>query len=245
VIIPVFNEERRIEPTLIALSSYLKAQPWRSRIIVVDNGCVDRTTSLADRLDSSEVPIKVIGCKSRGKGAAVRKGILSSHAPLVGFCDADLSTPVEMIGPAVAMMESGRPAVIGSRRCPGAHYAGEQSLGRRLGGAAFRRIARSVAQDIADTQCGFKFFHADVARALFSRSVAEGFAFDVEIVGLAHVAGVEITELPVRWSDNAGSTFRPFTDGHGSLRELMALRARFKSMDFSLSVDEALAADAA
>lgn len=245
VVIPVLNEEARIKPTVLALSNYLKAQPWRSRVVVVDNGCTDRTTAIADALSSDKVPIKVIGCKSRGKGAAVRRGILASNGRHVGFCDADLSTPVETVGPAMAMMDSGRQVVIGSRRCPGAHYAAEQSLTRRLGGAAFRRAARAVAPEVADTQCGFKFFHADVAEMLFSRSTAEGFAFDVEIVALAHAAGIAVTELPVRWSDSAGSTFRPLADGHGAMRDLLALRARFRKAQLGSPTQESPGTDAA
>jgi glycosyltransferase involved in cell wall biosynthesis len=226
VVVPALNEERRIGATLQALVSYLEVQAWSSTIAVVDNGCSDRTLEAVDAVTSARVPVRVLGCADRGKGAAVRRGLTTTRARYVGFCDADLSTPVETLGDVVALLERGHRVVIGSRRCPGARYVTVQPFTRRLGGLAFRRLARTVAPDVHDTQCGFKFFEAGVARELFARSRTEGFAFDVEVLGLALSAGHVVTEVPVAWSDARGSSFRPIADGRFALREIRELRSR-------------------
>lgn len=230
MIIPALNEERRIGDTLRACVEFLEEQPWSSSVVVVDNGSTDRTTAVVDGVRSSSVPISVIGCARRGKGAAVRRGVLSTRAWSVGFCDADLATPAATLGPTMAMLRSGYPVVIGSRRCHGATYLREQPVGRRVAGHAFRVLARHVVEDVADTQCGFKFFHASVAKALFERSIAEGFAFDVEIVALARRAGLPVTEIPVSWSDAVGSSLRPLTDGPRILKELVDVRTRLRAV---------------
>jgi dolichyl-phosphate beta-glucosyltransferase len=226
VLIPVLNEEHRIGPTLVALVNYLETQPWSSTIVVIDNGCTDSTLDVVDAISSTEVPITVIGCSTSGKGAAVRRGMLATRSRWVGFMDADLSTPVENIGSVVELLGAGKRVVIGSRRCRGAQYLTEQTVGRRMGGAAFRAMARTISPDIADTQCGFKFFDAVTARGLFAQSRAEGFAFDVEIISLAAAAGIAVTELPVQWTDAEGSTFKPLTDGTAAAWELVAVNDR-------------------
>jgi len=225
-VIPVLNEQHRIGPTLIALASYLETQPWSTAIVVIDNGSTDTTLDIIDSISSPTVPITAISCSTPGKGAAVRRGMLTTGSRWVGFMDADLSTPVANIGPAVDLLETGHQVVIGSRRCPGGNYLTEQTVGRRLGGAAFHAMAHTIAPTIADTQCGFKFFNATAARRLFAQSHAEGFAFDVEILSLAATAGIPVTELPVQWSDAEGSSFQPLTDGTAAALELVAVNDR-------------------
>ncbi len=226
VVIPALNEQHRIGPTLIALASYLEAQPWSAAIVVIDNGCTDTTLDIVDTISSPTVPITAIGCSTPGKGAAVSRAMLTTGSRWVGFMDADLSTPLANIGPAVDLLNTGDQVVIGSRRCPGGNYLTEQTAGRRLGGAAFHAMARTIAPTVADTQCGFKFFDATAARRLFAQSRAEGFAFDVEIVSLAATAGIPVTELPVQWSDAEGSSFQPLTDGTAAAWELVAVNDR-------------------
>ena len=224
--IPAFNEEERIGATLVELLAYLERQDFSSSITVVDNGSTDRTAETVDRITPTSVPVRVIGCSRPGKGAAVRRGVLAATSRWVGFCDADLATPVETIGPIVDLLRERRPVVIASRRCEGARYVTSQSVGRRLGGLAFRSVVRSLVPDVADTQCGFKFFRADVAHSLFGPTEAEGFAFDVEVIARARRNGLRVTEVPVAWTAVGGSTFRPLTDGLQAFRELFQLRSR-------------------
>jgi dolichyl-phosphate beta-glucosyltransferase len=224
IVIPALDEEHRIQPTLQTITQYLERQPYSSAVIVVDNGCVDATVDVVTEMGrSSAVSISLINCSRRGKGAAVRQGILTSQARYVGFCDADLATPIETLDRVWPLLEHGAPIVIGSRRCDGAVYAQNQRWTRRLGGWAFRAVASGVTPEVADTQCGFKFFRGETARALFSRCTVDGFAFDLQVLALARAAGVPVREVPVTWSDVDGSTFRPLRDGITTLSELLTV----------------------
>jgi dolichyl-phosphate beta-glucosyltransferase len=230
VVVPVYNEEARITETLIALISYLERQAFSSSVVVVDNGCADRTLDRVDAIAATRVPIRVIACSNKGKGAAIRRAMVSTQARWVGFCDADLATPIETIGPVTDLLASGHPIVIASRRVEGASYVATQPVIRRFGGMVFRSLAGLIVDGIADTQCGFKFFDAAVARLLFARSQASGFAFDVEILALARREGLTVTEIPVAWTDIAGSSLNAFVDGPRAIRELMGLRSRLTGL---------------
>lgn len=225
VIIPAYNEAARLPDTLIRSVAFLADQPWRTRLVVVDNGSVDETVAVARAAvrPAGRVSIAVIGCSQPGKGAAVRRGIATSSSPMVGFFDADLATPVETLTETVAALGAGAAAVIASRHAPGARFVQSQPLGRRLGGAAFRATARRLVPGVRDTQCGFKFFARDAARAALSRCRSTGFAFDVEMLAQIRRAGGRIVELPVEWTDHAGSTFRPFRDGLASFGAVLRM----------------------
>lgn len=226
IVVPVFNEEERIGDTLRHFLAFLERQPFSSAVTVVDNGSTDRTAEIVDTLRSQSVPSRLLGCADQGKGAAVRRGILATKARYVGFSDADLATPIETLETMVPLLDGGHPIVIGSRRCEGASYEVAQPLARRCAGAAFRRVVNEVVDDVADTQCGFKFFRADVARELFGLSRVNGFAFDVELLAIARTRGWPITEVPVAWSDHAGSSLSILLHGGEVLRDLQAIRGR-------------------
>jgi glycosyltransferase involved in cell wall biosynthesis len=223
VVVPAFNEEARIGGTLQDIAQELTKVHWTSGIVVVDNGSTDRTSEVADRAREL-LPIRVIGCSQRGKGAAVRRGILTSRARWVGFCDADSSTPAYMIPRVVDLLASGHRIVVGSRYCGGGRTLVRQPLVRRVGSLGFRSLSRGMVGDISDTQCGFKFFEAALARQLFMCSRLSGFAFDLELLSLAHQANVPITEIPVDWSEHGGSSFRCIRDGTRAYGELISLR---------------------
>lgn len=223
LVIPAFNEEHRIGPTLLGLTDHLRSAGVNARILVVDNGSVDGTADLVHTLRMT-TPTRVISCQTRGKGAAVRAGVAAATAPFVGYCDADLSTPPESVIEGLEALTDGRQIVIGSRRVNGARYAVQQSLVRRLGSRAFHTYAASVIGPIADSQCGFKLFRTDVAQQIFADVRLTGFAFDVEVLGRARLMGVPVHELPIEWSDAEGSTFRPVRDGLAAFREVSAVR---------------------
>lgn len=215
LIIPAYNEEKRIGRTLERVIGYLERQPYEASVAVIDNGSVDRTVDTAAEFAgaSRRVALHLLNCGKRGKGAAIRAGILSSSALRVGFTDADLATPIETLDSVYPMLVAGAPIVIASRRGAGAQYVIPQPLTRRLGSEAFRRTARLVVDGISDTQCGFKFFQRDVARQLFEQLRIDAFAFDVEILALAQQQGLAVHVVPTEWSDTDGSSFRPFPDG--------------------------------
>ncbi|MGA3148099.1 MAG: glycosyltransferase [Acidimicrobiales bacterium] len=224
LVIPALNEERRIGATIAAVIQKALESDLRLRILVVDNGCVDATAEVASGHLNSHVPVEVISCRTRGKGAAVRAGIYRSTAMYVGYCDADQSTPPSAIQMGVDLLRSGWEVVIGSRRCTGAGYSVPQGSLRQLGGFAFRRLASELCGPVTDTQCGFKLFHSKVAKDLFACTTLTGFAFDVEVVAQARQRKLQMIELPIQWSDSPDSSFRPLVDGLRSFRELREVR---------------------
>ena len=228
VVIPAYNESTRLPETLRETVRFLSGMPWRSRVLVVDNGSVDGTAGAAAEIaaelgGADRVAVDVIGCSRPGKGAAVRRGILAGRAPLVGFFDADLATPLDTLPDAIAALRGGAAAAIASRHVPGARFVETQPLTRRLGGHVFRTLSGALVSGVADTQCGFKFFQRPVVTAALVRTRTTGFAFDVELLHRIQRDGGEVVELPVAWTDRAGSTFHPVRDGIASYRAVLAL----------------------
>ncbi|GAA1314706.1 glycosyltransferase [Saccharothrix xinjiangensis] len=219
LVVPAFNEAGRLPGTLAELTAFLADRPWRSRVVVVDNGSTDGTATVVD----DHPDVVVIGCARPGKGAAVRRGIESSTSRFVGFVDADLSTPVRTLTRAVAELEAGAAAAIGSRHAPGAELVRPQPLGRRVGGAVFRALARRLVPEVHDTQCGFKLFERVAVQRALARCRVDGFAFDVELLRGIRLAGGRIAEVAVTWTDDERSTFRPLHDGRAAFADLLRL----------------------
>lgn len=221
VVVPAYNEAHRLAGTLTSTVAFLADRPWTSRVVVVDNGSSDATVRVAQRAvrraggtaPGGTVDVVVIACAGPGKGAAVRRGMLSSRARFVGFTDADMATPIETLDLALAALEDGAAAAIGSRYAPGAHLVRRQPLTRRAGGAVFRALATRMVPGVHDTQCGFKFFSRPAAQAALLRCSLSGFAFDVELLRQVRAGGGSIVELPVAWTDGARSSLRPLRDG--------------------------------
>src|SRR6266567_7572358 len=140
ILIPAKNEARRLPHALFRMIRYLEQQRYSSALAVIDNGSVDRTVNLVRRLGSGRVPIHLVGCAERGKGSAVRRGILTSRARFVGYMDADLATPIETLDLVLPLLESGYQAVVGSRHINGAVLAERQPVNRVLGGMVFRAM---------------------------------------------------------------------------------------------------------
>ncbi len=205
--------------TLRRTTEFLRDRPWSSAVVVVDNGSVDDTPEIPGRWSTTDVPVHVVGCARRGKGAAIRRGIESSTARFIGFTDADLATPIETLDSVMILLEQGEAAVVGSRRAPFGGYAQQQSVVRRAGGSVFHWLFHHLVPDVADTQCGFKFFRGDVARAHAAQCQVDGFVFDVELLAVIRRAGFTVHEVPVTWSDRTGSSFHAVHDGLRSLRE--------------------------
>ncbi|MEU6881600.1 dolichyl-phosphate beta-glucosyltransferase [Streptomyces sp. NPDC046712] len=223
LIIPAFNEQRRLPSTIASTMDFLSSRPWSSAVVVVDNNSADGTLDALGSFADSPVGLHVIGCSHQGKGAAVRRGIVTSSARFIGFADADNATPIETLDRVMDLLRAGHGAVIASRHVPGAHLEVEQSVLRRGGGLLFRTLAHLTVPGIADTQCGFKFFSGPLIREIVRDCHIDGFAFDVEL--LAHVvrAGRDVVEVPVDWSDVPGSTFSARRDGLRSMADLLRI----------------------
>ncbi|MFE0698878.1 glycosyltransferase [Streptomyces sp. NPDC058872] len=223
LLIPAFNEQQRLPSTVATTVDYLASRPWSSAVVVVDNNSADGTLDVLRRFTDSPVPVHAIGCSDQGKGAAVRRGIATSSARYVGFADADNATPVETLDRVMRLLRAGHGAVIASRHAPGARLDVEQPLLRRGGGLLFRTLAHLSLPDVADTQCGFKFFSGPLARSVVRDCHVDGFAFDVELLARVVRAGQDVVEVPVVWHDVPGSTFSARRDGLRSMADLLRI----------------------
>jgi glycosyltransferase involved in cell wall biosynthesis len=225
VVMPAFNEQRRIGPSIEAVCAFLRESGRTWELIVVDDGSSDLTGSVANALVQRESRIKVIRSpRNSGKGHAVRAGVLMSHGQEVLISDADLSTPIREVELLWARRQ-GAVAAIGSRFRPGSRIEVHQNPVRRVLGRLGNRYIRAVAvPGIADTQCGFKLLDGPAARALFAMTRLNGWGIDVEILHLCARFGWPVVEVPVRWSHSTGSKLRPAAYLH-VLYEVGYLRA--------------------
>src|SRR5881398_207314 len=230
VVIPCFNEAARIGETLRLTLDYLNANAPESELIVVNDGSTDATAAIArERLKDARIETRLLeNFPNRGKGAAVRSGLLAARKPTALFFDADLSTPLEETPRVIEPIAHGEIDIaFGSRALDRRLIGQHQPWRREQAGRVFNLLVRLVTGlPFWDTQCGFKAFRIDACRPIFEAARIDGFAFDVELLYLAQRAGLRIREIPVRWNHAEGSKVRFFHDSLGMLRELIALRAR-------------------
>ena len=225
VVVPAYNERDRIERSLSTLAGYLSGRDHSWEIVVCDDGSADGTAGVVEPLADGE-RIRLIRLPHRGKGAAVRAGMLEARGRLRMMCDADLAMPVEQIADFVSAMGRGRDIVIGSREIEGARRFGEPPA-RHLMGRVFNRCVRLIAvRGFEDTQCGFKCFTAAAAAELFPVQRSRGFGFDVEILHLAARASMDVEEIPIRWHHQRGSKVRPLPDTFLMLGDALSVRVR-------------------
>ena len=205
VIIPAYNEEERIIPTIGAIASYVSSQGYPWELIVADDGSTDSTIELVKSLDLRNIRV-LIAPKNGGKGSAVQRGILSAHGEYILFADADNSTPIEELGKLLSQItEKGFDIAIGSRAAEGAEEM-KRSFFRQLLSGGLRWIVKYIFRiGVRDTQCGFKLYSREAALKLHSTQTEMGFSFDLEILFLASKYGYKIAEVPVQWIDAPGS----------------------------------------
>jgi glycosyltransferase involved in cell wall biosynthesis len=225
IVVPAYNEAERLPAGLTLLGEKLAGLGVRSEIIVVDNASTDGTADVIDGW-RGPIPVRGLHCELRGKGAAVRVGLLATRAPYVGFCDADMATDLAALDGAIDLLRAGRPVVVGCRRHPDSLVEGYGQLMRRLGAITFNRLVRDLAGGIADTQCGFKFFAGPLVRAAAADLRTPGFAFDAELLMHCVRRGADITPVPVVWSDCPGTTFSLRRHSSQIFLDLARIRAR-------------------
>lgn len=206
LVIPAYNEASRIELTLNKTIAYLQKQPFAWEVVIVDDGSVDRTADIAEQTAKNIPGARIIRVyPNRGKGHALKTGILQTRGQFVGFMDADYKTDITCAADALAQLHSGWDIAIGSRKMAGAHIDVQPRFYRRIGSVLFNKylhILLPILGQYKDTQCGFKFFTRHAAREIFSRQVIERFMFDAEALYLAHRLGFRVCEIPVRWSSD-------------------------------------------
>jgi dolichyl-phosphate beta-glucosyltransferase len=226
IVIPAYNEERRLGATLLAVTAFLRLQPWQWEVRVVDDGSADGTVAVAKGLATSE-PRIVVQCEPhRGKGGAVKAGLTAARGNFRFICDADLSMPIEELVRFLPPRAESFDVAIGSREGMRARRVGEPMYRHLLGRLFNRGVQWLVLPGIEDSQCGFKMFTADAVRAIFPRVTVDGWAFDVEVLAVARAQQLRVIEVPIEWHYRAESRLSMLRDGWEMLKELVRIRLR-------------------
>lgn len=231
VIVPAFNEARRLTDNLLTLLSYLQTFRPNAELIVVDDGSTDGTAEVAEKLFARrpDVTARVLRFpQNHGKGHAVRAGLLAAQSAIALFSDADLSTPITELPKLVEPIEAGDyDLTLGSRALDRSLIGQRQPWRREQGGKIFNAVVRlATGLPFADTQCGFKAFRMEAARPIIELGRINGFGFDVELLFLAQRAELRMLEVPVRWDHHEGSKVHIVRDSLRMLQEVGSLRRR-------------------
>jgi glycosyltransferase involved in cell wall biosynthesis len=232
IVIPAYNEEDRLPRALGQIFAFLEKQSYTFEVVIVENGSADRTLDLAREFALHHPSLIVIHEEQRGKGNAVRRGMLAARGEYRFICDADLSMPIEEISKFLPPVLNDFEVAIGSREAPGAVRYNEPSY-RHLGGRAINLAIRLlILPGLNDTQCGFKCFHGDVAADLFQQQTLNGWSFDIEILYLARRKKMRIREIPIHWHFDANSKVSAVRDALHMLNDIFrihlnALRGRY------------------
>ncbi len=233
VVVPAYNEARRIESSLATLLAFAQSLPGGCEIIVVDDGSTDDTVARVERL--AQPTLRLIRNDHRGKGYAVRTGMLAARGAVVLFCDAALATPITEWHRFAPLFSRGATVVIGSRQAADS-VVRDQPMLRYVMGRTFNWLIQRLAfAGIEDTQCGFKAFRGDVAQTVFSRLHLYGdrakilrhpavTAFDVEVLFVARRLGYRIEEVPVEWTYGTNTKVSPVRDSLRNLSDILRVR---------------------
>lgn len=225
IVIPAYNETARLGKTLDAICAWLNTSSLTAEIIISDDGSTDDTRALIASYMQHDARIRLIGdTTNRGKGYAVRQGMLMAQGTQMLFTDADLSTPMEDYHTLAEALQQADVA-IGSRDLPESNVEVSQRWYREALGKLFNKVVqRFSVRGIHDTQCGFKLFRAAAARDIFRACHINGFAFDVEALYLARKLGYRIAEVPVTWRNDPLSKVHPLRDGFAMLVDMWRIR---------------------
>jgi glycosyltransferase involved in cell wall biosynthesis len=225
-VIPAYNEERRLPDTLHKAIAYLTTTTWDWEVRVVDDGSSDGTREVVEAFRKGEPRIVLQAEPHRGKGGALKAGLLAARGDYRFICDADLSMPIHEIARFLPPHLTGADVAIGSREGAGAKRVDEPVL-RHLAGRAFNFAVRQlIVAGIQDTQCGFKMFTAKAVEAIFPYVTMDGWTFDIEALHIARRRGFAIREVPIEWHYRPESRVRMLRDGVGMFVELLRIRAR-------------------
>jgi len=226
VVIPAFNESERLPSTVASLQAFLREDGRVAEIIIVDDGSMDDTSAQVRQIALSDPRVRLIRLpQNRGKGYAVRTGVVNAAGARVLFADADGATPFEELLRLDSAIDNGAHIAIGSRALHDRSTRVEARVYRRIAGRLFHAVVRLFAvRGISDTQCGFKLFDAAVAHDLFSRMRMTGYSFDVEVLVMAQRSGYHVSEIPVNWTHIAGSKVRVVRDGLRMARDVLRIR---------------------
>ena len=231
IVVPAYNEAERLGPTLERILAWSETLGRPAEILVVDDGSKDATCAVAEGY-APRVRLVRNG-RNRGKGFSVRHGVLEATGQQILFTDADLSTPIADYALLARALET-HDIAIGSRALRDSNVTRHQPAYREAMGRVFNGVVQGLAvRGIRDTQCGFKLFRADVAKALFGQATIEGFAFDVEVLFLARRAGYRIAEVPITWENDDRTRVHALYDSARMFRDLVTIRYRHSFLNKS------------
>jgi len=224
IIIPAYNEERRLPRTLEQIFAFLDQQEYTAEVLIVENGSNDRTLEIAQRFAEQRKRLSVFTEEKRGKGNAVKRGMLEARGEYRFLCDADLSMPIEEVNRFLPPQLTDFDIAIGSREAPGAVRYNEPGY-RHWGGRGINLLIRLLAlPGLRDTQCGFKCFRADIADDIFQYQTFDGISFDPEILFIARLRGYKTVELPIPWYYSNESRINLFHDTLAMIKDLLTIR---------------------
>jgi dolichyl-phosphate beta-glucosyltransferase len=227
-VIPALNEESRLPPTLSKIDAFLQQQDYEAEVIVVDNGSNDRTTEVVEDFAKEHSYVRLIKLQERGKGRAVKAGMLDAKGEYRFICDADLSMPIEEVSKFLPPNFEGQDIIIGSREGEGAQRIGEPEY-RHIMGRVFNFIVKMTAvNEFEDTQCGFKMFKREAAEDLFSVQQMNGIGFDVELIYVALKRGYKVSDVPITWYFDPDSRMRLVQDTLHVLVEIWEIRKNWR-----------------
>lgn len=234
IVIPAYNEEVRIIPTIGAIASHVSDLGFAWELIVADDGSKDSTVQLVQDLNFANLRL-LITEQNGGKGSAVQRGMLASRGKYVLFCDADNSTPIEQVSTFIEKLDKdGFDVAVGSRAAEGAEET-KKSFFRQLLSDGLRMMVRyGLNIRVSDTQCGFKMYSQEAAKTLHTQQTIMGFSFDLEILYLAAKRGYKITEIPVQWIDAPGSK----VNARKEIKRFLTDMARIRRNDWRGVYDE-------
>ena len=229
VVVPAYNEEKRLPAYLREIITYFDGRGETYEVIVVDDGSQDGTARVAECFRANAPSVRLIKlAENRGKGCAVRTGMLAARGTLRLFTDADGATPIQELERLERSIADGADIAVGSRTVRDPTRTVQARAFRKITGSIFNIAVRSLGvTSITDTQCGFKLFRAPVALALFSTLQCDGFSFDVELLFLGQRWKYRIVEVPVHWTDQAGSKVRVVRDGLRMLHDIWTVRRKY------------------
>ncbi|MFY9234154.1 MAG: dolichyl-phosphate beta-glucosyltransferase [Fimbriimonadaceae bacterium] len=226
VVVPAYNEKERILRTLQRLDEYYSGQSYTWSVLVVSDGSMDGTDGVVADFCKTRPLFSLDSYKpNRGKGHAVRRGMLKANGEIILFCDADLATPQEETAKLLPFIEAGSDIAIGSRPLRESNLTKRQPWYREMLGRVANKVIQVLAiRGIRDTQCGFKMFRRDAARDIFARCKMDGFSFDFEALMIARDLGYTIAEVPIQWAHQEGSKVVLWRDLPKSFYDLIKLR---------------------
>lgn len=232
IVIPAYNESRRLGRALDRLNAFLTAREGASDIIVIDDGSTDATADLVRQRIGARIDLQLlVNPENRGKGYCVRRGMLEARGDLILMTDADLSCPIEEIDKLLPHLDRGFDVVIGSRDMPESNLDPPQPLSRRMMARCLRLFrSRLMLPQIRDTQCGFKLFRREAAREIFTRLTIDGWLFDCEALALADRLGYRIQEVGVTWKNDPDSRVHPLRESFRVLTDLLKIRRHIASI---------------